>query len=80
MKQPQYPPKLNVVSIRFRPNIVARVSIDRPVTAGDLKGHILDFAVQKESDGCGSDWHPSSETHEPMASELVGAIETAIEW
>jgi lysophospholipase L1-like esterase len=48
--------------------------------AGDMKVHVLDFDVQKATDGYGSDWHPSVKTHEIMAEKLVAAIRTLVGW
>jgi lysophospholipase L1-like esterase len=48
--------------------------------AGDMKVHVLDFDVQKASDGLGSDWHPSVKTHEIMAEKLVAAVRTLVNW
>jgi len=48
--------------------------------AGDTRIEVLDFDVQKPTDGYGSDFHPSVRTHERMAAQLAAAIDKAVNW
>jgi hypothetical protein len=47
---------------------------------GDPRVHEIEFDVQKESDGIGSDWHPNVRTHEKMANRLTAAIKRDLHW
>lgn len=46
----------------------------------DFKIHTMRFEVQLESDGIGTDWHPSIETHNKIAKQLIQKIESVIKW
>lgn len=46
----------------------------------DSKIHTMRFDVQLESDGIGTDWHPSLKTHDKMAKQLISKIESVIGW
>jgi len=48
--------------------------------AGDSKVAFINFATQKESDGIGGDWHPSTKTHQIMAEMLVESLKQDIGW
>jgi lysophospholipase L1-like esterase len=54
--------------------------ISQRKAAGDNRCHQLDFAVQRDEDGYGSDWHPSVKTHSNMADQLVAAIRGDTGW
>lgn len=47
---------------------------------GDPRVHQIEFDVQKESDGIGSDWHPSVRTHEKMAARLASVLKRDQRW
>lgn len=47
---------------------------------GDMKIHTHFYEVQLESDGIGSDWHPSAKTHEKMSKTLITKIEEVMKW
>lgn len=46
----------------------------------DGKIHTQFFEVQLESDGIGSDWHPSLKTQDKMAKNLISKIEEVMKW
>ncbi|MDS0528066.1 GDSL-type esterase/lipase family protein [Clostridium sp. SHJSY1] len=46
----------------------------------DSKIHTMRFEVQSESDGIGTDWHPSIKTHNKIAKQLIRKIESIIQW
>jgi hypothetical protein len=46
----------------------------------DSKIYIMRFEVQLESDGIGTDWHPSLKTHDKIAKQLISKIESIIGW
>ncbi|MDR3597320.1 GDSL-type esterase/lipase family protein [Clostridium sp.] len=46
----------------------------------DLKIHTMRFDVQLETDGIGSDWHPSLKTHDKMSKQLISKINEVTGW
>lgn len=46
----------------------------------DSKIHTMRFDIQLESDGIGTDSHPSIKTHDKMAKQLISKIESVIGW
>jgi GDSL-like Lipase/Acylhydrolase family/Carbohydrate esterase 2 N-terminal len=46
----------------------------------DKKIHRIDFAVQDEKDGIGSQWHPNAATQGKMAKVLVEALRNDLGW
>jgi lysophospholipase L1-like esterase len=48
--------------------------------ANDKKIHTMFFEVQLESDGIGSDWHPSLKTQDKMSKKLIKKVEEVMEW
>ncbi len=48
--------------------------------AGDMRVHIIEFAVQDAKDGYGAAWHPNIKTHEIMAAMLVKTLEKDLGW
>jgi lysophospholipase L1-like esterase len=46
----------------------------------DKKIHTIFFEVQSESDGIGSDWHPSLKTHDKMSKKLIEKVKEVMEW
>lgn len=46
----------------------------------DFKIHTMSFDVQAESDGIGTDWHPSIKTHNKIAKQLIKKIEHITKW
>ena len=50
------------------------------IETNDDKIHTHFFEVQLESDGIGSDWHPSLKTQDKMSKTLINKIEKVIEW
>jgi lysophospholipase L1-like esterase len=47
---------------------------------GDKKIYTHFFDVQSEEDGIGTDWHPSSKTHEKMSESLINKIKEVMKW
>lgn len=47
---------------------------------GDVKVHTHFYEVQLESDGIGSDYHPSLRTHEKMSKTLISKIKEVMKW
>ncbi len=62
----------------------ARTYINAVVTqltgGGDRHLSFFEFAEQQSSDGLGCDYHPSTTTHQIMATALVPAIRTVAGW
>ncbi|MGC4042986.1 MAG: SGNH/GDSL hydrolase family protein [Armatimonas sp.] len=48
--------------------------------AGDTRIRTIDFAMQEEKNGIGSDWHPSVRTHEIMAAHLTETLRRDLNW
>lgn len=48
--------------------------------AGDSRVHLIEFPTQDGSLGYGCDWHPSLDTHEQMANQLVTAVKAVTGW
>jgi lysophospholipase L1-like esterase len=42
--------------------------------------HLIEFDVQRQEDGIGSDWHPNVATHKKMAAKLTEAIKRDLRW
>lgn len=61
-----------------------RPEIKRQVELLHLEGldelYFMEFDVQQEKDGIGSDWHPSKTTHEKMSAKLVAEISRITGW
>ncbi len=73
---PMMPPGADLDHVRaWNREVVARRK-----AAGDDRCRAFTFAVQREEDGYGSDWHPSVKTHARMAGELVAAIKSDTGW
>ena len=73
---PMMPPGADLDHVRaWNREVVARRK-----AGGDDRCHAFTFAVQREEDGYGSDWHPSVKTHARMAGELVAAIKSDTGW
>lgn len=72
-----WPPKVKALSTlrTFLHEIV-----DMRTAAGDKNVKMIEFDVQKEEDGIGSDWHPSVTTHQKMANRLSQAIRADLGW
>ncbi|MDP4091501.1 MAG: GDSL-type esterase/lipase family protein, partial [Bacillota bacterium] len=49
-------------------------------STADKKIHIMFFDVQSESDGIGSDWHPSLNTQEKMSKRLIDKVKEVMGW
>lgn len=49
-------------------------------STGDEKIHTLMFEAQQESDGIGTDEHPSLKTQDKMSKKLIGKIEKVMGW
>ncbi len=56
-------------------NVVAGLN-----NAGDQRVSVFDIEPTDGSEGYGCDWHPSLTTHERMAAELTGALESTLGW
>lgn len=50
------------------------------VAAGDERVHTMFFQVQEESDGIGSDWHPSLKTQDKMSKRLIAKVKEVMGW
>ena len=61
------------------PAVEAAVAKFKRIT-GDIKVHTHFYEVQLESDGIGSDYHPSARTHEKMSKTLSSKIEEVMKW
>lgn len=48
--------------------------------SGDPHIHTIDFAIQDEKNGIGSDWHPSVRTHHIMAEQLTETLRRDLRW
>lgn len=48
--------------------------VERMVAEGDMKLHFLQYDVQEEQDGIGTDWHPSLATHIKAGKKLEQKI------
>lgn len=44
------------------------------------KIHTHFFEIQLESDGIGSDWHPSLKTQDKMSKTLISKIQEVMGW
>ena len=61
------------------PAVEAAVAKFKSAT-GDMKIHTHFYEVQLESDGIGSDYHPSAKTHKKMSKTLITKIEEVMNW
>lgn len=57
-----------------------RQQVERMNSEGDDNVHFMDFDVQREEDGIGTDWHPSKATHRKMAVKLTDKLKTIMNW
>jgi lysophospholipase L1-like esterase len=48
--------------------------------AGDTRVRLIEFGTQREANGIGSDWHPSTKTHELMAERWVKMLKEDLGW
>jgi lysophospholipase L1-like esterase len=53
---------------------------ERLKSEGDAEIYYMEFDLQNEQDGMGSDWHPSMITHEKMAAKLTGTLKELMKW
>lgn len=70
---------LGVMGQDLYSEVEKQVALYNKVT-GDLKVRSVVLDVQQESDGIGTDWHPSLITHRKIAKTLIEAIETLPIW
>jgi len=61
------------------PAVEAAVIKFKTITS-DVKIHIQFFDVQLESDGIGSDWHPSLKTQDKMSKTLINKVKSVMGW
>lgn len=54
--------------------------VNRLITEGDTKLHFMEFNVQEEKDGIGTDWHPSEATHIKASRKLEQKIKEIMKW
>jgi lysophospholipase L1-like esterase len=54
--------------------------VERLTSEGDDNVYFMEFELQSEKDGIGSDWHPSLITHEMMAKRLEGKLKELMNW
>lgn len=70
---------LGVMGQELCPVVEAAVQRFKAST-GDEKIYTLVFEEQKESDGIGTDFHPSLKTQDKMSKKLIGKIEEVMGW
>lgn len=70
---------LGVMGRELCPSVETAVNSFKAKT-NDTKVHTMFFELQLESDGIGSDWHPSLKTHDKMSEKLINKIKEVMCW
>jgi len=67
-----------------KPRTVILGHLDKVITQANAAGgppvRLIDFGVQKQSNGIGADWHPSAKTHALMGAQLADVLKRDLGW